>query len=60
MKISEAISYGTHEIEYFNTKLLLEKVFNCKDNYLVINNDKEMTIEQYNFFKNFVKAVNKV
>ena len=36
MKISEAISYGTREIEYFNTKLLLEKVFNCKENYLVI------------------------
>ncbi len=57
MKISEAISYGTREIEYFNTKLLLEKVFNCKENYLVINNDKEMTIEQENFFKNLVKAV---
>ena len=57
MKISEALSYGAREIEYFNAKLLLEKVFNCKDNYLVINNEKELTPEQENYFKNLVKAV---
>ena len=57
MKISEALSYGAREIEYFNAKLLLEKVFNCKDNYLVINNEKDLTPEQENYFKNLVKAV---
>ena len=57
MKISEALSYGAREIEYFNAKLLLEKVLNCKDNYLVINNDKDLTPAQENYFKNLVKAV---
>ena len=57
MKISEALSYGAREIEYFNSKLLLEKVLNCKDNYLVINNDKDLTPAQENYFKNLVKAV---
>ena len=57
MKISEALSYGAREIEYFNAKLLLEKVFNCKDNYLVINNDKDLTPEQENYFKDLIKAV---
>ena len=57
MKISEALSYGAREIEYFNAKLLLEKVFNCKDNYLVINNDKDLTPEQEIYFKNLIKAV---
>ena len=57
MKISEALSFGAREIEYFNAKLLLEKVFNCKDNYLVINNEKDLTPEQENYFKDLVKVV---
>lgn len=57
MKINEAISYGTREIEYFNAKLLLEHVLNCKEDYLVTNNDLELSIDQETYYKNLVSAV---
>lgn len=57
MNIKEAISYGTERIEYFPAKMLLEKIFNCKDNYLIINNDKILTIDEEKNYKDMVSAV---
>ena len=57
MNISEALSYGSQEIEYFNAKLLLENVLNCKDNYLVINKYEELTPIQESSYKKHIKDV---
>ena len=57
MNISEALSYGSQEIEYFNAKLLLENVLNCKDNYLVINKYEELTPIQEISYKKNIKEV---
>ena len=57
MNISEALSYGSQEIEYFNAKLLLENVLNCKDNYLVINKYEELTPIQEISYKKYIKEV---
>ena len=57
MNISEALSYGSQEIEYFNAKLLLENVLNCKDNYLVINKYEELTPIQEISYKKNIKDV---
>ena len=57
MNISEALSYGSQEIEYFNAKLLLENVLNCKDNYLVINKYEELTPIQESSYKKHIKEV---
>ena len=57
MNISEALSYGSQEIEYFNAKLLLENVLNCKDNYLVINKYEDLTPIQESSYKKHIKDV---
>ena len=57
MNISEALSYGSQEIEYFNAKLLLENVLKCKDNYLVINKYEELTPIQESSYKKHIKDV---
>ena len=57
MNISEALSYGSQEIEYFNAKLLLENILNCKDNYLVINKYEELTPIQESSYKKHIKDV---
>ena len=57
MNISEALSYGSQEIEYFNAKLLLENILNCKDNYLVINKYEELTPIQEISYKKNIKEV---
>ena len=62
MTVDDCIKYGIEKLDNIDDKilkvrLLLAWCMNVDKNYLIINNDKELTIEEENRFKNGIEKL---